>query len=85
MAAAQPRQAANPTAAAVTVRGSSNTTDPVVHPAGSPENRTCTRDVGPDLQEIYIKQGARTIWSSDKCGLYKGSDPQPFTPNFVML
>jgi hypothetical protein len=45
-------------------------------------DRTCTRDVGPDLQEIYIKQGARTIWSSDKCGLYKGSDPQPFTPNF---
>lgn len=45
-------------------------------------DRTCTRDVGPDLQEIYIKQGARTIWSSDKCGTYKGSNPEQFTPNF---
>ncbi|MEH1129258.1 hypothetical protein [Micromonospora sp. CPCC 206061] len=45
-------------------------------------DRTCTRDVGPDLQEVYIKQGARTIWSSDKCGPFKGSNPLPFTPNF---
>jgi hypothetical protein len=45
-------------------------------------DRTCTRDVGPDAQEIYIKRGALTIWSSDKCGTAKGSDPQPFTPNF---
>ena len=36
--------------------------------------RTCTRDVGADLQEIYLKQGARTVWSSDTCGTAKGSD-----------
>jgi hypothetical protein len=29
--------------------------------------RSCTRDLGADVQEIYIKQGARVIWSSDKC------------------
>ncbi|WP_425571473.1 hypothetical protein [Phytohabitans rumicis] len=45
-------------------------------------DRTCQRDVGPDFQEIYIKQGAQVIWSSDKCGTAKGSDPQSFTPNF---
>jgi hypothetical protein len=43
--------------------------------------RQCTRDVGADLQEIYIKQGARVIWSSDKCGLTKGSDVQEFRQN----
>lgn len=44
--------------------------------------RTCTRDVGADLQEIYIKSGAVTVWSSDKCGNVKGTDLRPFTPNF---
>jgi hypothetical protein len=43
--------------------------------------RTCTRDVGADLQEIFIKQGARTVWSSDTCGTARGSDVQPFSPN----
>ncbi|NES31389.1 hypothetical protein GCE86_23840 [Micromonospora terminaliae] len=45
-------------------------------------DRTCTRDVGADLQELYIKAGANRIWSSDTCGTGKGSDPQSFTPNF---
>ena len=45
-------------------------------------NRTCSRDVGADLQELYIKAGAEKIWSSDTCGTGKGSDPQSFTPNF---
>jgi hypothetical protein len=40
--------------------------------------RACTRDVGADLQEIYVKQGARMVWSSDICGLTKGSDVQAF-------
>jgi hypothetical protein len=43
--------------------------------------RTCSRDLGADLQEIYIKQGARKIWSSDICGTAKGSDLQPLAPN----
>ncbi|HEY0696927.1 MAG TPA: hypothetical protein VGD43_03865 [Micromonospora sp.] len=45
-------------------------------------NRTCSRDVGADLQEIYIKIGAQRIWSSDTCGTAKGSDVQSFIPNF---
>ncbi len=45
--------------------------------------RACARDVGPDLQEIYIKQGALKIWSSDVCGLAKGSKVEQFPPNGV--
>ncbi|MBF5032186.1 MULTISPECIES: hypothetical protein [Micromonospora] len=45
-------------------------------------NRTCSRDVGADLQELYVKSGAEKIWSSDTCGTGKGSDVQSFTPNF---
>jgi len=44
--------------------------------------RTCNRDVGADQQELYIKKGAAKVWSSDTCGNVKGSDVQPFTPNF---
>ena len=44
--------------------------------------RTCSRDVGADQQELYIKKGAAKVWSSDTCGNVKGSDVQPFTPNF---
>ncbi|GIF77905.1 hypothetical protein [Asanoa siamensis] len=44
--------------------------------------RTCSRDVGADQQELYIKKGAEKVWSSDTCGNVKGSDVQPFTPNF---
>jgi hypothetical protein len=43
--------------------------------------RTCTRDVGADLQEIYLKQGARTVWSSDTCGTAKGTDMAQFPAN----
>ena len=43
--------------------------------------RTCTRDVGADLQEIYLKQGARKVWSSDICGIAKGSQVLSFSPN----
>lgn len=45
-------------------------------------DRTCSRDVGADLQELYVKAGAEKIWSSDTCGTGKGSDVQSFTPNF---
>ncbi|MEU8113649.1 hypothetical protein [Micromonospora sp. NPDC048947] len=45
-------------------------------------DRTCSRNVGADLQEIFIKSGAEKIWSSDTCGKVKGSEVQSFTPNF---
>ena len=44
--------------------------------------RTCSRDVGADQQELYIKKGAEKVWSSDTCGNVKGSDVEPFTPGF---
>ncbi|RKN38843.1 hypothetical protein [Micromonospora endolithica] len=44
--------------------------------------RTCSRDVGAEVQELFIKSGAETIWSSDTCGTGKGSDVQSFTPGF---
>lgn len=44
-------------------------------------DRTCSRDVGADLQELYITQGARKIWSSDVCGTAKGSDVRSFPPS----
>jgi hypothetical protein len=43
--------------------------------------RQCSRDVGADLQEIYVKQGAQLVWSSDKCGTAKGSQMTDLTPN----
>lgn len=41
--------------------------------------RTCSRDVGSDVQEIYIKQGAQKIWSSDTCS----TTPQPATQSLA--
>jgi hypothetical protein len=43
-------------------------------------DRTCNRDVGADAQELYIKLGAQTVWSSDTCGTAKGSDIRSFPP-----
>jgi hypothetical protein len=43
--------------------------------------RTCTRDVGADLQELYIGQGAGKVWSSDTCSTVKGSEVRSFPPN----
>jgi hypothetical protein len=43
--------------------------------------RTCSRDVGADVQEIYVKQGAKKIWSSDVCAATKGSAVRQFPPN----
>ncbi|MGC4859014.1 hypothetical protein [Micromonospora sp. DT41] len=45
-------------------------------------DRTCSRNVGADLQEIFIKSGAEKVWSSDTCGKAQGSDVQSFTPGF---
>jgi len=43
--------------------------------------RTCNRDVGADLQEIYLKLGARTVWSSDICSTVRANEILPFPPN----
>ncbi|MET3428342.1 hypothetical protein BJ973_007554 [Actinoplanes tereljensis] len=42
--------------------------------------RTCSRDVGAGPQELYIDQGGRQYWSSDKCSDQKGSDVRQFAP-----
>lgn len=42
--------------------------------------RTCTRDVGADLQEVYLRLGGEKVWSSDTCGNARGSDPRSFPP-----
>ncbi|MEH1016472.1 hypothetical protein V6U90_25620 [Micromonospora sp. CPCC 206060] len=44
--------------------------------------RTCSRDVGADMQELFIKAGADKVWSSDTCGTAKGADVRSFTPGF---
>lgn len=44
--------------------------------------RTCSRDVGASVQELFIKSGAEKIWSSDTCGTAQGADVQSFTPGF---
>jgi hypothetical protein len=46
-------------------------------------NRTCKRDVGADMQELYIavRGGAEKIWSSDDCGGLRGNDVESFPPN----
>lgn len=43
-------------------------------------NRTCTRDIGPDLQELRVVQGAEKIWSSDDCDPPRGSNVHSFQP-----
>src|SRR5918994_2063214 len=43
--------------------------------------RSCSRDVGADLPELYIKRGAEKVWSSDTCARAKGTDVQQLLPN----
>jgi hypothetical protein len=47
-------------------------------------SRTCKRDVGADLQELYImvRGGAQKVWSSDDCGGPRGNDLEQFAPSF---
>lgn len=45
-------------------------------------DRACTRDIGPDLQELRIVEGAEKVWSSDDCGTARGSNVRNFVPNF---
>jgi len=43
-------------------------------------NRTCSRDVGADVQELFIKVGARKVWSSDVCSTVRATDVRSFPP-----
>lgn len=42
--------------------------------------RTCTRDVGADLQELRILKSTEKVWSSDDCGGPRGHEVRSFPP-----
>ncbi|MDR7280322.1 hypothetical protein [Catenuloplanes atrovinosus] len=42
--------------------------------------QSCTVDVGSREQEIYLKRGAETVWSSDTCADPGASDMRTFAP-----
>lgn len=44
-------------------------------------SRACSRDIGADAQEVYLRIGAEKIWSSDTCGTASGSDVRSMEPN----
>jgi hypothetical protein len=43
-------------------------------------SRSCSRDVGPDQQELYIKLGTQVVFSSDHCDGPTGSEMRTFPP-----
>jgi hypothetical protein len=44
--------------------------------------RTCVRDVGAQMQELFLEQGGTKQWSSDACGDQGGTaDVRQFPPN----
>jgi hypothetical protein len=44
-------------------------------------DRTCTRDVGADAQELYLVDSAKAkVWSSDACDAIHGNDVRTFRP-----
>jgi len=43
-------------------------------------SRSCTRDVGPDQQELYVKLGTMVVFSTDHCDGPTGSDLRTFPP-----
>jgi len=44
--------------------------------------RTCVRDVGAQMQELFLEQGSAKQWSSDACGDQGGTaDVRQFPPN----
>ncbi|WP_144119693.1 hypothetical protein [Catellatospora sichuanensis] len=43
-------------------------------------NRTCSRDVGADLQELRILKSTEKVWSSDDCGGPRGHEVRSFPP-----
>jgi hypothetical protein len=42
--------------------------------------RTCTRDVGADMQELRLLNNDALVWSSDDCGANKGPSVKSFGP-----
>lgn len=44
-------------------------------------NRTCSRDVGADQQELRVVLGTEKVWSSDDCDGPTGTDLRNFPPN----
>jgi hypothetical protein len=47
-------------------------------------NRSCTRDVGADPQELYLQDPAKVkVWSSDACDPLHGTDVRTFKPGDV--
>jgi hypothetical protein len=45
--------------------------------------RTCVRDLGAEMQEMYLQQGSTKEWSSDACVKRgaTGTDIRTFPPN----
>jgi hypothetical protein len=43
--------------------------------------RACPRDVGADMQELYLQAGGAKVWSSDACDRRRGSDVVSLPPN----
>jgi hypothetical protein len=44
-------------------------------------NRSCTRDLGADAQELYLHDSTKTkVWSSDACDPRHGNDVRTFGP-----
>jgi hypothetical protein len=43
-------------------------------------SRTCTRDIGADMQELRLVQGTTIVWSSDDCNANSGHDNTSFAP-----
>jgi hypothetical protein len=45
-------------------------------------DRTCTRDVGADAQELYLQDASKAkVWSSDDCDASHGTDVRTFRPS----
>lgn len=42
--------------------------------------RTCSRDIGADMQELRILAGKIIVWSSDDCNANHGHDTESFAP-----
>ncbi len=47
-------------------------------------SRTCTRDIGADMQELRLVQGTTIVWSSDDCNANTGHDNTSFAPGKEM-
>ena len=46
--------------------------------------RTCSRDIGADVQELRLLDGSTIIWSSDDCNANRGRNVRSFQPGKVV-